>query len=198
MAVPAHMTCSTPVSSCLPRLLRILLEHDSVILCLQANVSFVPVAPSAVLGNPAISGKDKCRHCLQRRYRMFGSSANLLLSWCSCCLAYTQQAATAPNACMPCHGTASVHCCIAKVPFFLTYYSMLTATMHCCCSLSLHVLPPDMFFTTKECLRNDKSTCFPVGNQYYDITHSGLGAMVRPVPLPCCASGVCHQADLLW
>ncbi|WIA34679.1 hypothetical protein OEZ86_012993 [Tetradesmus obliquus] len=59
---------------------------------LAANVSFVPVAPSAVLGNPAIS---------------------------------------------------------------------------------------DMFFTTKSCLRNDQSTCFPAGSQYYDITHSGLGAMIE-------------------
>jgi hypothetical protein len=36
----------------------------------------------------------------------------------------------------------------------------------------------DLFFSTKRCLRHDQSTCFPAGHQYYDITHSGLGAMV--------------------
>lgn len=36
----------------------------------------------------------------------------------------------------------------------------------------------DLFFKTKQCLRADPSGCFPEGSEYYDITHSGLDAMV--------------------
>eukprot|EP00883_Tetradesmus_obliquus_P002715 jgi/Sobl393_1/12921/SZX78204.1 len=36
----------------------------------------------------------------------------------------------------------------------------------------------NLFFKTQACLRADKSTCLPKGDPYYDITHSGLDAMV--------------------
>jgi hypothetical protein len=37
----------------------------------------------------------------------------------------------------------------------------------------------DLFFKTTECLRADKSSCYPPGNTYYDITHHGLDAMMQ-------------------
>jgi hypothetical protein len=36
----------------------------------------------------------------------------------------------------------------------------------------------DLFFTTKQCLRQDLSTCFTSDNPYYVITHQGLDAMI--------------------
>jgi hypothetical protein len=35
------------------------------------------------------------------------------------------------------------------------------------------------FFKTKQCLRKDKSTCFKPGDEWYDVTHSGLDVQVR-------------------
>ncbi|EFJ47903.1 hypothetical protein VOLCADRAFT_104960 [Volvox carteri f. nagariensis] len=35
------------------------------------------------------------------------------------------------------------------------------------------------FFRSKACFRYDKSTCFPPGHVYYEVTHNGLDVMVR-------------------
>jgi hypothetical protein len=40
------------------------------------------------------------------------------------------------------------------------------------------MLTVDIFFKTTDCLRFDKSTCFPPGDKNYQITHSGLDAQV--------------------
>jgi hypothetical protein len=40
------------------------------------------------------------------------------------------------------------------------------------------LLAADIFFKTTDCLRFDKSTCFPPGHKNYQITHSGLDAQV--------------------
>jgi hypothetical protein len=33
--------------------------------------------------------------------------------------------------------------------------------------------------STKECLREDATTCFPPGHEWYEITHSGLDPMIE-------------------
>lgn len=35
-----------------------------------------------------------------------------------------------------------------------------------------------LFFTTKDCLRADKSTCFAPDSPYYAVTHGGIDPMV--------------------
>lgn len=35
-----------------------------------------------------------------------------------------------------------------------------------------------LFFKTTRCLRQDQTGCFKPGTQYYEITHTGLDAMV--------------------
>ncbi|KAI8467685.1 MAG: hypothetical protein J3K34DRAFT_523567 [Monoraphidium minutum] len=37
----------------------------------------------------------------------------------------------------------------------------------------------NLFFRTKDCLREDQSTCYPEDHPWYQITHSGLDAMIE-------------------
>jgi hypothetical protein len=39
--------------------------------------------------------------------------------------------------------------------------------------------PPLRHPRTKDCLREDKTTCYPPGHEWYEITHSGLDPMVE-------------------
>jgi hypothetical protein len=39
-----------------------------------------------------------------------------------------------------------------------------------------------IFFKTKECLRDDQSSCYTEDSPYYDVTHNGLDAVCAPTP----------------